>query len=217
MNHLLTVDGLRAGYGPLEIVRGASLAIGKGEILMISGRNGCGKSTLLRTIYGLVPRRAGDFYWEGESANTFTPEAWASRGVVFAPQGQRVFRDLTLGEHFTLLGADNAMHERLRGAESVPARLLGDLTRQLRTKAGALSGGQRQRLCLAIVFSMNPRLVLLDEPTLGLDHESAEDFWEIIREQVQTSSLTVVAVEHRQEALHHVSPRVLWMEEGLLA
>jgi branched-chain amino acid transport system ATP-binding protein len=165
---LLAVEGLRVSYGPVAAVRGVSLAVRAGEVVALLGANGAGKSTLLRTISGLIRPRAGRVHLAGRAIDRLDPTRIVRLGIAHAPEGRRVFGSLSVADNLRLGAA--ARRERASLAEE-RERLLDlfpILRERLHQAAGTLSGGEQQMLALARALMAKPRLLLLDEPSLGL-------------------------------------------------
>jgi branched-chain amino acid transport system ATP-binding protein len=165
---LLAVEGLRVSYGPVAAVRGVSLAVRAGEVVALLGANGAGKSTLLRTISGLIRPRAGRVHLAGRAIDRLAPTRIVRLGIAHAPEGRRVFGSLSVADNLRLGAA--ARRERAGLAEE-RERLLDlfpILRERLHQAAGTLSGGEQQMLALARALMAKPRLLLLDEPSLGL-------------------------------------------------
>ena len=165
---LLAVEGLRVSYGPVAAVRGVSLAVGAGEVVALLGANGAGKSTLLRTISGLIRPRAGRVHLAGRAIDRLAPPRIVRLGIAHAPEGRRVFGSLSVADNLRLGAA--ARRERA-GLVEERERLLDlfpILRERLHQAAGTLSGGEQQMLALARALMAKPRLLLLDEPSLGL-------------------------------------------------
>jgi branched-chain amino acid transport system ATP-binding protein len=165
---LLAIEGLRVSYGPVAAVRGVSLVVRAGEVVALLGANGAGKSTLLRTISGLIRPRAGRVHLAGRPINQLAPTRIVRLGIAHAPEGRRIFGSLSVADNLRLGAA--ARRERAGLAEE-RERLLDlfpILRERLHQAAGTLSGGEQQMLALARALMAKPRLLLLDEPSLGL-------------------------------------------------
>jgi len=160
---LLHVRGLEARYGPIAAVRGVDLDVREGEIVAVLGANGAGKTTTLAAIVGLHAARRGVIRFAGDDLSRLPPEKVVRRGIALAPEGRRLFATLTVAENLALGGAGRNGDSRERLLELFPV-----LRDRLHDSAGSLSGGEQQQLAIARALMSRPRLLLLDEPTLGL-------------------------------------------------
>ncbi|MEN3011135.1 MAG: ABC transporter ATP-binding protein [Candidatus Bipolaricaulaceae bacterium] len=164
---LLRVDNVSVAYGAVEALRGVSLSVSGAEIVAVLGANGAGKTTLLKAISGLVPLRSGAITYEGVPLHTLPPHAIARLGVVHIPEGRRVFATLTVEENLNL-GGYGCPKEEVRRAKERVFQLFPVLRERRRQLAGTLSGGEQQMLAIGRGLMRSPKLMLLDEPSLGL-------------------------------------------------
>jgi ABC-type branched-subunit amino acid transport system ATPase component len=187
---LLEVDGLRAGYGDHEILRGVALAVEAGEIVAVIGPNGAGKSTLLRTIAGLLAPREGTVRFRGRAIGGAAPEDIIRSGLCYVPQEANVFGGLSVEENLVIGGwaAPTA-----RRADAVTG-MFPVLAERRRQRAGSLSGGERQMLAIAMGLMVEPALLLLDEPSAGLAPALQRLIFDRIRE-INAGGVAVVLVE----------------------
>jgi len=186
----LIVKDLVAGYGDTTILNGVSLQVKKGQIVTLIGPNGAGKSTVLKAIMGLLPPRSGSVKFESRELAGLPPETIVSAGVGFVPQVENVFPNLTVGEHFTLAAPKNRQALTDEALDFFPL-----LRPQLRKMASVLSGGERQILVIARALMASPKVLLLDEPSLGLAPRIVAQVMELIQRLRDESGLTVVLVE----------------------
>jgi branched-chain amino acid transport system ATP-binding protein len=207
---LLQVKNLRCGYGSLEAVRGASLHVCAGEIVGLLGANGAGKSTLLRAIVGLLPPWRGDILIEGRDVRGQPPWRGVSHGTVLVPEGKMIFADMTVRENLLLGG----YHNPDRGLQlEIVLERFPRLRERLGQAGGTLSGGEQQMLALGRALMARPRLLLLDEPSMGLAPKLvAELFAEI--ERMRDAGVTVLLVEQNAIATLRIADRAYVMEAG---
>ena len=209
----LEVRDLVAGYEPgLHIVRGASLAARPGEVLAVLGPNGSGKSTLVKAIVGLLPVAAGTVRLFGHDVTGRPAHQLVRQGLVFVPQTENVFARLTVRENLELAAAVLPGHRRRERIESQYA-LFPDLGRSRALAAGRLSGGQRQMLAVARALVVEPRVLILDEPSAGLAPRLAAAVFDTLR-TVRALGVTVVLVEQNARAAVALADRATVLIEG---
>jgi len=207
---LLRVTNLRCGYGSLEVIHGASLHVSAGEIVGLLGANGAGKTSLLKTIVGLLPPWQGDILVEGRS--TRGQPAWRSisNSVVLVPEGKMLFADMTVRENLLIGGYHNP--DRLWQLEIVLERF-PRLRERIGQVAGTLSGGEQQMLALGRALMGRPKLLLLDEPSMGLAPLLVREvFAEILK--LRDSGVTVLLVEQNAVATLQIADRAYVIETG---
>jgi branched-chain amino acid transport system ATP-binding protein len=194
MTALLEVEALESGYGEARVLRGASFAVAEGTITAVIGGNGAGKTTLMRAVAGLIPVFAGSVRFDGSDITQLSPSARVGRRLALVPEGRLVFPDFTVQETLRI-GAYPA-HARHDEASRIAEmyELFPRLEERRRTRAGALSGGEQQMLALARGLMSAPRLLLLDEPSLGLAPGIAARLFEAILE-IRRRGTTVCLVE----------------------
>jgi branched-chain amino acid transport system ATP-binding protein len=201
---VLEIERLRAGYGGVPVLNDVSIRVGAGEFVAIVGPNGAGKTTLFKTLSGIVPAMAGSVRFEGADLLAVAPAARAHRGLAHVPEGRQVFASLTVLENLEM-GAYGAAGRRAwkENLEKIHA-WFPVLAERAKAQAGALSGGQQQMLAIARGLASSPKLLMLDEPSMGLAPAVADEIFERIVEIHATAGLTVLLVEQRvAEALHH--------------
>lgn len=200
MNAVLSLENIHAGYGDTLILRGVSLSVGDGEIVVIIGPNGAGKSTCLKAIVGLVTVTAGKVTFDGEPLTGLAVEAVIDRGLAFVPQTNNIFPSLTVEENLRMGGFKLAgsVKERLGAIYDLLPQLAG-----MRNKAaGALSGGQRQMVAIARALVLKPRLLMLDEPTAGLSPIVRREIFRLIRDICSSGTPILMVEQNVREALH---------------
>jgi branched-chain amino acid transport system ATP-binding protein len=188
---MLELVSIEVRYGAVPAVRGVSFRVAEGEIVGLIGPNGAGKSTTLHAITGLVPAHAGHIRVEGESIVGRPPERIAQSGVSLVPEGRRIYADFTVEENLRL----GLAARRGQGALGEAYELFPMLREFRRRSAGALSGGQQQQLAIARALVAKPRLLLLDEPSLGLAPRIVAQIFGLLRQLVDSEGLSVLLVE----------------------
>jgi branched-chain amino acid transport system ATP-binding protein len=211
---LLELDSVEARYGPVQALRGVSLTVGEGEVVAVLGANGAGKTTTLRAISGTVSR-TGAIDLDGRPLRG-GPEAMARAGIAHVPEGRGTFVELTVNENLRL----GAYTRRDGGIKADLERVAGYfpwMAERGSQRAGTLSGGEQQMLALARALMSRPRLLLLDEPSLGLAPLVVREFFRIVRELNEKEGLTVLVVEQDARIALSVSSRAYVLEVGRVA
>jgi branched-chain amino acid transport system ATP-binding protein len=210
---LLEVQGLCSGYGALQVLYGVSLTVGEGEVVALMGSNGAGKTTTLRTIVGLLKAMDGSVLLDGRSVVGATPEWLVAQGVVMVPEGRGMLRDLTVAENLAL-GA-YSINDKAQVASSLDQAFttFPILAERREQKAGTLSGGQQQMLALGRALMASPRLMLVDEASLGLSPIMTERAFSLINDVNKTSGVAVLIVEQNVLALD-LADRAYVLEKG---
>jgi branched-chain amino acid transport system ATP-binding protein len=210
---LLEVEDLHAGYGRMEILKGVSLRVESGQIVSIIGPNGAGKSTVFKTLFGLLPARQGRVRFAGDDVTNRPPADLLRRGITYVPQGRNVFPLMTVDENLRL-GA--YIRPRSTELEREVERVYGifPMLREARTKRAAeLSGGQQQMLEMGRALLLRPRLMLLDEPTLGLAPLVFREIFRII-EGLRQAGQTILMVEQNAAKALELSDYAYVLELG---
>jgi urea transport system ATP-binding protein len=208
---MLTVAGLNQYYGGSHILRDVSLELAEGQVTVLLGRNGVGKTTLLRTLMGLVPAKTGVVRFAGRDLTHARPDERARAGIGYVPQGREIFPRLTVGENLEM-----GLATRGRGAE-LPVRIFEMfpvLRQMLRRRGGDLSGGQQQQLAIGRALAMGPRLLILDEPTEGIQPSIIKDIERAIRTLAATGELAILLVEQYYDFARSLADQYLVMERG---
>jgi len=211
---LLVVDGLVTGYGTKQVVGGVSLEVAPEEIVALIGHNGAGKSTLLKAVFGVLPIWKGAVRLSGGEVAPPTPRKLIGMGAAYVPQGNRVFGDLSVRENLEMGGVN--LHDKRQLKERIEnmLTLLPDLRACLRRRAGTLSGGEKQMLAIATGLIMSPRLLLLDEPSLGLAPARVTRAMGHIRQISQKSHVAVLIVEQKVREVLKIAHRVYVLRNG---
>jgi branched-chain amino acid transport system ATP-binding protein len=212
----LELEDVTARYGPVTALHGISLSVGEGEAVAVLGANGAGKTTTLRAISGTV-KRGGGIAYEGKSIVRRSPEAVARAGIAHVPEGRGTLTELTVRENLRL----GAYTRRDRAAiKDDEERVLGYFPRlqeRRDQRAGTLSGGEQQMLALARALMLRPRLLLLDEPSLGLAPRVVTEIFRIVGELNQREGLAVLVVEQNAALALEASARAYVLEVGTVA
>ncbi|PZW50500.1 amino acid/amide ABC transporter ATP-binding protein 2 (HAAT family) [Humitalea rosea] len=210
---MLRLEGIEVGYGRVAALRGVSLEVRQGELVSLIGANGAGKSTTLKTISGLMKPSAGSITWDGQPITGLSPREILRRGIAHCPEGRRVFPHLTVRENLAM-GA-LLRHDKAGIAEDLEAMYarFPRLRERAAQAAGTLSGGEQQMLAIARALMSRPRLVMFDEPSLGLAPNLVEQVFEIVQE-VRRQGLMVLMVEQNALAALSLCDRAYLLETG---
>ncbi len=210
---LLSVDGLCSGYGSLQVLFGVSLSVAEGEVVALMGSNGAGKTTTLRTITGLLKAMSGTVILDGKHVTGTSPERLVDQGVVMVPEGRGMLRELTVSENLAL-GA-YTVRDKAQVAQSLDRTFttFPILFERKEQKAGTLSGGQQQMLALGRALMASPRLMLVDEASMGLSPVMTERAFTLIAEVNRTLGVAVLLVEQNVLALD-LAHRAYVLEKG---
>lgn len=208
---MLRIQSVRAGYDRTTVLHGVTVEVPEDGVAAVLGHNGAGKSTLLRTVMGIVPASAGTVLLDGEDITRLAPHRRVARGVAYVPQGQQSFPHLTTAENLQLV-ADG----RPDGKEAVAEALdLFPVLRELSgRRAGLLSGGQRQQLAIARALITRPRLLLLDEPTEGIQPSVVAEIEETVLALTRRGGLSVLLVEQHVGFAMRAARRYYVLEAG---
>jgi urea transport system ATP-binding protein len=207
---MLAVEGLAAGYGGSQILRSIDLAVPAGQVVCLMGRNGVGKTTLLRTIMGLLPARSGRVVVDGADVTRWSSDRRARAGVGYVPQGREIFPHLTVEENLrmALLGCRRARDlDEALGLFPALGRLRG-------RKGGVLSGGEQQMLAIGRALLTRPKLLMLDEPTEGIQPSIVHEIGEAIRRIRTELGLAVLLVEQYLDFVEHLADAYVIMAKG---
>jgi branched-chain amino acid transport system ATP-binding protein len=209
--NVLEARGLQTFYGKSHILHGVGLAVGEGEIVTLLGRNGAGKSTTLRSLVGLTPAREGRITIFGQDTTSWSPHRIAALGVGFVPEGRRIFANLTVDENLRVPLERSGPWTIARVYDLFP-RLLERRT----NKGRQLSGGEQEMLAIARALLLNPRLLMLDEPSQGLAPLIVKQVFEVIV-AARREGISVLLVEQNVRAAVEVADRAYVLENGSIA
>lgn len=212
---MLNVDELHQYYGGSHILRGVSLEARTGEVTCLLGRNGVGKSTLLKCLMGLIPAKTGSVTWQGDVITRYKPHQRVAAGISYVPQGREIFPRLTVEENL-LMGLS-----RFRGAEarSVPEEIymLFPVLKSMRQRRGGdLSGGQQQQLAIGRALASRPQLLILDEPTEGIQPSVIKEIGEVIRALAARGDMAILLVEQFYDFAAGLADSYLVMSRGAI-
>ena len=211
---MLTLEGVCVRYGAIQALHGVSVSVKAGEIVTLIGANGAGKSTTIRTVSGLVRPVSGRVLLDGEDITALAPHQLVARGVCQAPEGRRIFANMTVAENLEL-GAyvHERKREQVRGDRERVFALFPRLKERLDQAAGTLSGGEQQMLAIGRALMARPRLLMLDEPSLGLAPFLVQQIFHIIRD-INQQGVTVLLVEQNAFQALRVASRGYVLETG---
>ncbi len=214
---LLALRGAVTGYGRKRVVDGVSLDVGPGEVVALIGHNGAGKSTVLKAIFGLLPLWEGRIVIDAKPVDAPTPRALLAKGTAFVPQGNRVFTELSVRENLQLAAISvSDGTERERRTEHM-FEVFPVLKERLQQRAGTLSGGEKQMLALANALVILPRLLLLDEPSLGLAPPLISATMERIKKLSTEKHVSVLIVEQKVREVLRIADQVYVLRNGAVS
>jgi urea transport system ATP-binding protein len=209
---MLRIEALNQYYGESHILRDVTLNVEPGACVCLMGRNGVGKTTLLKCIMGLLPIRAGQILFEGQDIAARPADVRPRIGIGFVPQGREIFAQLTVEENLRI-----GLSARRDGLKEIPERifeLFPVLKQMLRRRGGDLSGGQQQQLAIGRALAIDPKLLILDEPTEGIQPNIVREIGDIIIRLNREENLTVILVEQKLKFARRVGQHFHLMEKG---
>jgi branched-chain amino acid transport system ATP-binding protein len=212
---VLKVESIDVAYGEIRALKGVGLEVGQGEIVTILGNNGAGKTTTLKTISGLLHPTRGTITLENESLLDVPPHAIVSRGIAHVPEGRRIFNRLTVRENL-MMGAYLRSDSRIATDLERVFGLFPRLSERLSQVAGTLSGGEQQMLAIGRALMANPRLLLLDEPSMGLAPVLVEQIFDTITD-INRQGMTILLVEQNAAMALSIAHRGYVLETGSIA
>lgn len=212
---LLNVRDLKGGYGRIPVLFGVDFSVREGELVGILGHNGMGKSTLLRTLMGHVPASGGEIRFANQDITRLAPERRARRGIGYVPQGRQIFPALSVLDNMRVA----SVHVGAREAKAKIEEIVEELPRLqpiLGRLGGVLSGGEQQILALGRCLCASPRLILLDEPTEGIQPSICDEIQEVLRRLSRKYALSIVLVEQDLDFISSLADRILIIRKGRL-
>jgi branched-chain amino acid transport system ATP-binding protein len=213
---LLELQGVEARYGPIKALHGVSLTVSDGEIVALLGANGAGKTTTLRAVSGTV-RHSGEIVFEGKQISRRKPDAVARAGIAHVPEGRGLFTQLSVWENLRMGAYVRGERRTLRTEAPRVFKYFPWLERRRDQQAGTLSGGEQQMLALARALVGRPRLLMLDEPSLGLAPTVVQELFRIVTELNADDGLTVLVVEQNANVALNAAARAYVLEVGRVA
>ena len=213
--NILNIENVVAGYKTANVLRGVSLSLSKGEIVSVVGRNGVGKSTLVKTIIGLLPVRSGHISFNEKDIISEKACNRAKSGIGYVPQGRGIFPELTVQENLRMGSFIGAKQKKLN-FDSI-FEYFPILKERIQQRGGTLSGGQQEMLAIARALINKPKLLLLDEPSDGVQPSIVEEIGNFILQLKKNGEITVLLVEQNFDLLQTVSDRAYVMEKGIVA
>ena len=214
MAELLAISGLHAGYGATEILRGIDLAVNDNEIVAVLGSNGAGKSTLNRAISGVLRSWRGAIRFEGAAIEHARPSAIVAQGLIHVPEGRRIFPNMTVAENLDLGCYRRARARRAQNRERVFA-IFPRLSERQAQSAGTLSGGEQQMLAIGRGLMAEPKLLILDEPSLGLSPLLVEELFALIR-RINAQGIALLLVEQNVVQSLDIASRAYVLDNGAI-
>jgi len=212
---LIKVENLAAGYGLVEVLRNISLEINQGEVVAVLGSNGVGKTTLNNCLSGLIKPNNGKISFEDEVISNKSPEEIVDMGLIHVPEGRKLFPNLTVKDNLELGSYRRGKSNRASNLENV-LDIFPKLSERISQTAGTLSGGEQQMVAIGRGLMGDPRLLLLDEPSLGLSPLLVEQMFELIK-KISDNGLTVLLVEQNVTQSLSIADRAYVIEEGSIA
>ena len=212
---MLAVNDIHVYYGSIHAVKGVSLEVNEGEIVTLIGANGAGKSTVLNTISGLLHPRGGSVTFLGQDLKGVPPHKLVARGMAQVPEGRRIFLQMTVEENLEM-GAYTQSKASIDGSIEDVYRRFPRLQERRKQIAGTLSGGEQQMLAMGRALMSHPRLLMLDEPSMGLAPILVEQIFDIIRE-LHAAGTTILLVEQNAQAALSVADRAYVLETGRIS
>ncbi|MGI6643594.1 MAG: ABC transporter ATP-binding protein [Bacillota bacterium] len=216
MIRILVLKGLVTHYGAIKALKGISLEVRQGEIVALIGANGAGKTTTLNAISGLIPPSEGDIVFQGRSIGGVSPENIVKMGISHVPEGRRVFSQMTVMENLELGAYSRSDTREVKHDLDQVFQRFPQLADRRRQAAGTLSGGEQQMLAIGRALMARPRLLLMDEPSMGLAPKIVQTIFEIIRD-INRAGTTILLVEQNAHLALATAGRAYVLETGAIA
>lgn len=210
---MLNVEQLHQYYGGSHILRGLSFEAKIGEVTCLLGRNGVGKTTLLKCLMGLIPAREGQVQWEGKNITTHKPHQRVQAGIAYVPQGREIFGRLTVEENL-LMGLSRFPASEAKAVPAFIYELFPVLLEMKHRRGGDLSGGQQQQLAIGRALASRPRLLILDEPTEGIQPSVIKEIGAVIKKLAARGDMAILLVEQFYDFTAELADQYLVMSRG---
>lgn len=214
---MLQIRDLQVCYGDVPALQGLSLEVNDGEVVAVLGPNGAGKTTLLNTISGLIRPKAGAVTFEGRRTDTASPSEIVTRGIIHVPEGRQVFPDLTVYENLEVGSVRRKDRPQVKKDIEELMGLFPELNPRRKQLAGTLSGGEQQMLATARALIAQPRLLMIDEPSMGLAPVVIQRIFRFIRDEIVPRGITVLLVEQNAYLSLAISNRAYLLHQGTIA
>jgi urea transport system ATP-binding protein len=211
--NMLQVNQLNQYYGSSHTLRGVSLSLEKGQCLALLGRNGVGKTTLLKCLMGVLPSASGNVMLDGRDITKLKPHERAALGIAYVPQGREIFARLTVEENL-LMGMATKSGRKATGINGEVYELFPVLKEMLNRRGGDLSGGQQQQLAIARALLAEPRLIILDEPTEGIQPSIIKDIGRVIRLLRERGDIAILLCEQYFDFAHDLADKFMVLSRG---
>jgi branched-chain amino acid transport system ATP-binding protein len=215
METLLKLTGIKVHYGGVHALDGADVQLDEGEIVALMGPNGAGKSTVLKALFGIAPLTSGTVEWHGEKIVP-TAHEMVARGISFVPQGRQIFKSLTVRENLEVGGYTVESKAIVASRIDEVLDLFPDLKRKMHEKARTLSGGQQQMVAIARGLMTDPKVLLLDEPSLGLAPKVVKEMFAKIKEINERRGTAIMVVEHNIQSILQIVDRAYVLDKGIV-
>jgi branched-chain amino acid transport system ATP-binding protein len=210
---MLVLDGVFAGYGQMTILNGASARVQRGAITTVIGPNGAGKSTIFKTVFGLLPVRAGTITFDGRDTTNFSPRQMLDAGAAYIPQGRNIFPELSVRHNLELGGVALSNQASLPGRLDAIMRRFPVLKEKANAQASTLSGGQQKMLEVARGLLLDPKLILIDEPSIGLSPMMVQEVFAVLND-LRDKGITILLIEQNAKQALQLSDYGLVLEQG---
>ena len=210
---LLEVNNLHTYYGNIKALRGVSFEVGQGEILSFIGANGAGKSTLMNTLSGVLKPKEGTIIFDGQDITRMSPRDRVKNGIILCPEGRQIFPKFTVEENLLMGAYTDKNRENIKKNYAKVFELFPQIADRQKQQAGTLSGGEQQMLAIGRALMANPKILMLDEPSLGLSPILVEQIFALI-EEINRQGTTILLVEQNAMAALDISNRAYVLETG---